>query len=62
MVYFSIDGSVNNRKNVITKIGIKERSEDALICYCIGVNKPEENSNKAAKDFVIKQKIIHFLM
>jgi len=55
VVYFSDDGSVINKKKVRTQIGIKEKSEDVLICYCFGVSKVEACSNKTAKEFVIKQ-------
>ena len=55
VVYFGIDNSTICKDQLRTKVGIKETSDDALICYCFGVSKSEARTNKQAKTFVIEQ-------
>lgn len=54
VVYFSENDEVINKDNVRTHIGIKEKSDSALICYCFGVSKAAAD-NEDIKNFVIKQ-------
>ena len=55
VVYFGQDDSVIDRGQLRTPVGIKEPSEDALICYCFGVTKRQASSNDKIKSFVIEQ-------
>jgi len=55
VIYFSNDDKTINQSELRTRIGIKERADDALICYCFGVNKVDAATKKEVKDFVIKQ-------
>ncbi len=55
VVYFDEDDRTINKSNIRTLIGIKEASDEALVCFCFGVNKAEAATNKNAKEFVIKQ-------
>lgn len=55
VVYFGIDNSKILKDQLRTKVGIKETSEDALICYCFGVSKLDAQINEQAKAFVIEQ-------
>lgn len=55
VVYFGIDDFTIRKNQLRTNIGIKETSEDALICYCFGVSKLEAKTNKQVKEFVIVQ-------
>jgi len=54
VVYFTEDQQIIEKSSVRTRIGIKEDSDKALICYCFGVNKSEATTNKNAKAFVVK--------
>jgi hypothetical protein len=53
VVYFGHDDSVILKGQLRTKVGIKESSDDALICYCFGISKSEANKCKQTKSFVI---------
>jgi len=55
VVYFGHDNSVIRKDHLRTKLGIKETSDDALICFCFGVSKAEAKSNESIKTFVIEQ-------
>jgi len=55
VVYFGLDNSVILRNQLRTKIGIKTRSNDDLVCYCFGVSKLEAQANDQVKAFVIEQ-------
>ena len=55
VVYFGLDDSTIKKNQLRTQVGIKETSEDALICYCFGVSKTEAKTNDQAKVFVIEQ-------
>ncbi|MBL1432282.1 MAG: hypothetical protein COC09_03955 [Gammaproteobacteria bacterium] len=55
VVYFGIDNSMIQKDQLRTKVGIKETSEDTLICYCFGVSKSEANRNIHVKKFIVEQ-------
>lgn len=55
VVYFGVDGSVIQKSMLRTSVGIKDRSEEALLCYCFGVTYSEASTNPAAKAFVIDE-------
>jgi hypothetical protein len=55
VVYIGIDNTTITKSMVRTKVGIKESTDDALICYCFGVTKAEAKSNKQAQAFVVEQ-------
>ena len=56
VVYYSKDGEViYNKSELRTRIGIKEKLKDALICFCFGVSRSEAASDENIKNFVIKQ-------
>ena len=55
VVYFGIDNSTLLKGQLRTKIGVKETSEDALICYCFDVSKAQALTSEQAKAFVIEQ-------
>lgn len=53
VVYFGDDGStiVTSR----TRIGVKKKADDSLLCYCFGVRNSDFQHNPAIKDFVKDQ-------
>lgn len=55
VVYFGYDNSTIDKDQLRTKVGIKESSDEALICYCFGVSRSAAKANEKAKEFVIKQ-------
>ncbi len=55
VVYFSTADFIIVKSDIRTAIGIKEQSDDALICFCFGVSKIDAATDKNAKDFVIRQ-------
>lgn len=55
VVYFGLDDSIIDKTQVRTPVGIKEDSEEALICYCYGVSKREALKDDLAKRFVMEQ-------
>lgn len=54
VVYFGEDNSIIEKRDLRTIVGIKQKTEESLTCYCFGVNKQEAASNLAAKAFVVK--------
>ena len=59
VIYFGANGSVINKEGIRTQVGIKEKSNDALICYCFGVSKAEAKQNSEIKQFVTKKTKAH---
>lgn len=55
VVYFGQDNSVFNKSDVRTIVGLKEKSGNALICYCYGITKEEAENNTLAQSFVIQE-------
>lgn len=55
VVYFGQDNSIIYKNQLRTTVGIKEKTNNSLICYCFGVSIHDANSNKLTKDFVLKQ-------
>lgn len=55
VVYFGLDNSTILKHQLRTKVGIKETSDDALICYCFDVSKAHARTDNHAKAFVIAQ-------
>ncbi len=55
VVYFSHDNSVIEKSQIRTKVGIKEISDEALVCYCFGVSKATAKTDEKVKTFVIEQ-------
>ncbi len=55
VVYFATEAETITKSDIRTRIGRKEESAEALICFCFGVSKAEAAVNKDAKEFVIQQ-------
>jgi len=54
VVYFGQDNSIIEQDALRTIVGIKQKSNESLVCYCFGVNRQEAASNPEAKAFVIE--------
>ena len=55
VVYFGLSGSVINKTELRTRVGKKEQSEDALVCYCFGVSKKIATQYRDIKTYVTQQ-------
>lgn len=55
VVYFGDDGSIIFRSQLRTRVGIKDLSNDSLLCYCFGVTKGDFLADPTTKDFLIAQ-------
>jgi len=55
VVYFAADNSIIKKDQLKTKVGIKETSDDALICYCFDVSRIVAQTDSTAKEFVIEK-------
>lgn len=55
VVYFGLEGSVINKNELRQPIGVKEKDENALICYCFGVTKTMAKENSEIKNYVKQQ-------
>jgi NAD(P)H-nitrite reductase large subunit len=40
---------------VRTKVGVKENSDDAMLCYCFGVTKGDAASDQSIRAYIIRQ-------
>lgn len=56
VVYFGQDGSVIKSDALRTEVGIKSKSDDALVCYCYGITKADASSDPLARQFVVEEK------
>ena len=54
VVYFGLKGSVIKKSELRTKVGIKEKDDTALICYCFGVSKSAAKENAEIKTYIKK--------
>jgi len=52
VVYYGQDGSLILKSELRTTVGVKEKSDESLVCYCFGVTKSKANNEKV-KNFVI---------
>jgi hypothetical protein len=57
VVYFGDDGSTILKPQLRTRVGVKESSNDELLCYCFGVTRGDFLGNPAIKDFVVAQTV-----
>ena len=55
VVYFGDDDSTIIKDALRTLVGIKEKSDQATICYCFGVSLMDAENDKTIKDFVTEQ-------
>jgi hypothetical protein len=53
VVYFGQDDSVIRKSELRMKVGIKEKSDDALVCYCFGVTAQDAATIPEVKAFVM---------
>jgi hypothetical protein len=55
VVYVGQDDSTITKSSMRTEVGIKENSENSLMCYCYGVTKYEAAKNPQSRSFIIQE-------
>jgi hypothetical protein len=55
VVYFGEDNTVIEKTSLRTQVGIKEQSDDALVCYCYGITRADAREIPQAKAFVLRE-------
>lgn len=55
VVYYDQGGSIIKQSELRTVVGIKQQSENSMICYCFDVTVKDAMTNPAAKQFVLKK-------
>lgn len=55
VVYFGQDNSVIEKSAIRTSVGLKDKSDDALVCYCFGVTKADAINNPLTREFVLNE-------
>ncbi len=55
VVYFGKDDSVISINDMRSPVGIKDKSEQAMICYCFGITRNDALRQPETKDFVVTQ-------
>lgn len=55
VVYFGVDDSVILKSQLRTKVGAKDASDDAMLCYCFGITKFDARNDPSIRDFVVEQ-------
>jgi hypothetical protein len=55
IVYFSEDGLTVKQQEIRTPIGVKDKSDEATLCYCFGVTRAEVFNDPSIMNFIITQ-------
>lgn len=55
IVYFADDDSTIEQSQLRTQIGLKDLSDDGMLCYCFGVTRGDFRADSSIRDFVIAQ-------
>lgn len=55
VVYFGDDGSIFRKSQLRTRIGIKEKTGDAMVCYCFGVTRADALNDAGIRDYVLRK-------
>jgi len=53
VVYFGDDSSTILKSKLRTPVGVKETSDNALLCYCFGISKKDFEATSVTRDCVI---------
>lgn len=55
VVYFGLDDSVILKSELRTVVGVKDKSDERIVCYCFGVTCAAAKENPAIYDYVKEQ-------
>ena len=53
VVYFGGDDSIILKSQLRTTIGVKDKSDEAMVCYCYGATQADVLTENGIRDFVI---------
>lgn len=59
VVYFAEDKSLIYKFDLRTRVGVKEKSGNSLVCYCFGVSMDQAKSNNNIKPFILRETKAH---
>lgn len=55
VVYFGDDGSIIQKPQLRTRLGVKDTFDDTLVCYCFGVTRANALDDSSIRDYVLTQ-------
>lgn len=55
VVYFGEDNTTIDQSALRTRVGVKQVSDDATLCYCYGVTRSDALGNPTVRQFVVEQ-------
>ena len=55
IVYFGDDDSLVSRLMLRTRVGVKDRGIEALLCHCFGISRGDFERNPSVRVFVVEQ-------
>ena len=55
VVYFGLNNVLILKSQVRTTVGVKDKTEDAILCYCYGATKEDVKNSQKIGDFVIRK-------
>ncbi|GAB6034836.1 putative iron-sulfur cluster-binding metallochaperone [Galenea microaerophila] len=59
VIYFNAKGQIFTQQDIRTPVGHKSIADDALICYCFGVDRKTARSQPEVKEYVVQQTKSH---
>jgi hypothetical protein len=59
VVYFGEDDTTIEGSELRTEVGVKAKSEEALICYCFGISISQAKSDPNLRDYVVRETKLH---
>lgn len=55
VVYFGEDGSIIDRAALRADVGVKQKSDNALVCYCYSISRREAALDPRIREFVVEE-------
>ena len=55
VVYFGVDDLVIYKWQLRTMVGVKDKSDEAMVCYCYGATQADVVNENGIRDFVIRK-------
>jgi len=55
VIYYGLDGSIIRQNELRTQVGIKEQSNQAVLCYCFDVSRQDYKQDPSIKEFVVQK-------
>lgn len=55
VVYFGEDNSIIEKSRLRQAVGMKQKTDNGLVCYCFGISKNQAANDPKIKEYVIQQ-------